>query len=474
MLDTVRNTVSRHRMLSTGDNVLVAVSGGPDSVALLHALWVLREELGISLSVAHLNHGIRGEQADSEADFVQSLAARLELQAVVEKVDLHAVKEEMGLSMQEAARKVRYDFLRRTARALGANKIAVAHNADDQAETVLLNIIRGTGIDGLAGIPPVREEIVRPLINVFRTEIVEYLETNSLPYKTDPTNLTPTYMRNRVRLELIPLLESRFNPGVKNALVSLSELARAESDLIRVETEHAYRRLASISEAGVELRADDLPEMHEALARRTLRMAIEQVKGDLRDIELRHLDKILESARKAEDFTLTLPSGEVQVTLEAGILRIFQPEEPPELPPPFEQALEIPGRISLKMLGLEIIAEIEEPGGPYPDVSAGAVLDIEKIQGELIARSWRSGDRMTPLGMQGRKKLHDMFIDAKIPRWERYSIPVICDDEKIVWAPGLAVSELAKVDVSTRKVVRLALHSAGAIDKPANLSDEAG
>lgn len=457
MLEIVRKTILKYSMFSPGDAVLVAVSGGPDSISLLHALWTMRKELGVSLSVAHLNHGIRGKEADSEAEFVQEFGKRLELPVKVEKVDLKAIKTKMKTSMQEAARHVRYDFLRRIAQETGANKIAIAHTADDQVETMLLNIIRGTGIDGLCGIPPVREEIVRPLIDVSRAEILEYLEANSLPYRTDPTNLAPTYMRNRVRLQLIPLLESRFNKNVKGSLLSLAEVARAEADFARTETEKAYRRLASEAEGGVVLRVEDLLELHEALARRTLRMAIEQVKGDLRDIELRQVETILDHARREEEFTLTLPSGEVQVELRGGVLRVFLPETPPELPPPFERALEMPGRTPLEMLGLEISAEFGQPGARFSDVSAGAVLDVEKLRGELVARSWREGDRMTPLGMHGSKKLHDMFVDAKIPRWERHNIPVIADDEKIVWVPGLSISELAKVDESTRRIVRLAL-----------------
>jgi len=186
-------------------------------------------------------------------------------------------------------------------------------------------------------------------------------------------------------------------------------------------------------------------------------MAVEEVKGDLRDIELSQIEKILGLVRREEEFVLTLPSGEVRAELEAGILTIARLEPAPTRLPAYEHALEVPGRTRLEEIGVEIACELAPPGGPFPDVGAGAVLDAEKLRGELVARSWRPGDRMTPLGMSGQKKLHDMFIDAKVPRWERFAVPVIADDEKIVWVPGLAVSELAKVDAGTRQVVRLTL-----------------
>jgi len=465
VLDKVRRVIARYSMLSEGDAVLAAVSGGPDSVALLHIIHLLSGELGISLSVAHLNHGIRGREADSEASFVQDLAQSLRLQAVVRKVDLRALRKEMKLSMQEAARVVRYSFLEETAKEIGANKIALGHTADDRVETVLLNIVRGTGIDGLAGIPPVREQVVRPLIALSRLEILEYLGQNSLPYRTDPTNLKPDYARNRVRLELIPLLESRFNPRVRKALLSLSEIASAEADLARHQTEQIFSRMARLEERGICFQAADLAALHEAEARRVLRMAIERARGSLRDIDMGRIEDMLDRVRRGEDFGMTLPSSGVKARFRRGVLCIFRPEPPPQEKPPFEYPLNVPGRTEIAEAGLAVVAEFGEPGMPFPDPAVGAVLDAEKISGGLVARSWRHGDRMRPLGLDGTRKLHDMFIDARVPRDRRPDMPVITDAEKILWVPGLAISELAKVDPGTRRVLRLSLGSSEASEE---------
>lgn len=434
-------------MIQPGDRVIVAVSGGADSVALLYALWMMKDEFNLDLIAAHMNHGIRGEDADRDALFVQELAARLEIASVVEKVDVPAFRKRARLGLEEAARKVRYDFLEGIAADAGAARIAVAHTADDQVETILLNIIRGTGPDGISGMPAVRGKIIRPLINVLRADVEAYLEENGLSWTTDITNLTLDHTRNRVRLQLIPLLEEQFNPRVKDALLSLSKLARDESDAVKAATELEFT--AAAKEAGHEsvvLDASLLRNLPRALLRRCIRKAIEMVKGDLKDVEYVQTERIADNVAAGEDVALTLPSGKVYARIIKDELRIFRIVEPAKVEA--ERELKISGRTEVPELGVLFETKFVH-ANVRPERPSQAVIDPKKIKGKLTVRTWRRGDRILPFGMTGHKKLQDLFTDAKTPRKERGLVSVIADEEKIVWVAGYTVSELVRVTDET-------------------------
>ncbi|MEN6520228.1 MAG: tRNA lysidine(34) synthetase TilS [Armatimonadota bacterium] len=446
-LDTVRKTITRNDMIRHGDRIIVAVSGGADSVALLHVLWTMKDEFNLDLIAAHMNHGIRGEDADRDALFVQELAARLKIASVVEKVDVPAFRKKARLGLEEAARKVRYDFLESIASDAGAARVAVAHTADDQVETVLLNIIRGTGPDGVSGMPEVRGRIIRPLIDTFRADVEAYLHENGLDWATDVTNLALDYTRNRVRLQLIPFLEDKFNPRVKDALLSLSRLVRDENEAIKAATELEFA--AAAKEAGYEsvvLDASRLRNLPLALLRRCIRKAVELVKGDLRDVEYIQTERIADSIIAKEDVALTLPSGKVYARFTGDELRIFRIVEPAKFD--IEKELEIGGRTEVPELGVLFETKFV-PANIRPEKPSQAVINPKKIKGKLILRTWRRGDRILPLGMTGHKKLQDLFTDAKTPRRERGLVPVITDDEKIIWVAGYTISELVRITEKT-------------------------
>lgn len=434
-------------MLSKGDAVVAAVSGGADSVAMLYALWALRDELGISLIVAHLNHGIRGRDADRDAEFVEHLAFRLGLPSVIEKVDMPHLQKEMRMGMEEAAREVRYEFLEQVVDNSMANRVAVAHTADDQAETVLLNIIRGAGPDGLAGMQPVREKIIRPLIEVFRKDVEAYLRENGIEWRSDATNFEMEHTRNRVRLQLIPLLEKEFNPRVRESLLTLSRLVRDESEVVREAARRVFDEAAGyIGPEVVVLDADRLRASPVAVERRCLRMAVEIVKGDLRDVDYAQIERIVEKLRRNEKFHLTLPSGRVYAKLAHCELRIFKRTQVPAVE--VVREVVIPGRT--EVLELDVLIETRFVAShTRPESSLQAVIDSTSLKGSLVVRTWRRGDRIVPLGMTGQKKLQDVFTDKKVPRGERRRVPVLADDEKVVWVVGAAVSESVKVTDET-------------------------
>lgn len=481
------SAVKRRGLLSAGDRVLVAVSGGPDSIAMLHALHARSSELGITLHVAHFNHGLRGAESDMDAVFVADFAHSLGLPITVEKSQRLASKPRAS---EEAAREARYEFLHRAAecsecfgisvssrlarshitkipkhrgipvssRLVGSHiteipkhrrKIAVGHTADDRAESVLLNLFRGTGVRGLAAIRPVQDNIVRPLIDATRKDVEAYIAAQRLPFRVDESNMDTGYTRNWVRLELIPLLRDRCNPDVMDALARLAEMASDEADLIDtlVSAERAHVQF------GTSLDAELMLIMPRTLLSELIRSEIEQVKGDLRDVTYEQLDRIVSALAKGGDFKIALPTG-IYASRKANSFRVFRRKARAQLDR-FEIPLTIPGETIIEQRGVVICAEQLTS---VSDVKTGpdvVTIDADSIVGSLIARDARPGDRITPFGMSGTKKLQDVFTDKKVTQEARDRALVVCDEKRILWVIGIAASEHCRVTGKTRSVIRV-------------------
>jgi len=436
-------------MVSPGDRVVVAVSGGPDSVCLLHLLLQISQELNLQLFVAHLNHMLREEAIDEE-EFVRELAEKYSLPFYSERIEV-AKKLRKGETLEEGARRIRYDFLRRAGERFSANKIALGHNADDLVETVLLNLIRGTGIRGLRGIPPVRMEgamaFIRPLIEIWREEITEYLKERNIPYKIDRSNLSLEFTRNKIRHQLIPLLEE-INPKVKLAIYRLGEIAGEINSFIEEEVKKAKEGIVKKDESVLLLNIQRLFAFHPALQKEIIRSVLAEFTNY--EMGREEIERILEVGRRGG--AITLP-GRVDVRRVGDELQ-FKKEKERKIE--YEIPLKIPGGTSIPEAKMRIEAEIIEGKHLVKDASCREVtLDMEGIKGRLIARNWRRGDRIVPLGMRNEKKLQDIFVDKKIPREERRRIPIICDEEGIIWVVGVAISERVKVGEGTRRVLYL-------------------
>jgi len=458
LIQAMLATIRRHSMLEHGDKVLVAVSGGPDSVALLHALRSVRDELGIGLHVAHLNHSFRGRESDLDAEYVRALAANLSLDCTVEKIDVPQIQRSLRLSPEEAARLVRYEFLERVAADVHADRIALAHTADDQVETVLLNVLRGAGLDGLAGMPPVRGRIIRPLIAIRRSEVENYVESAAadLHPRVDITNLLPMYTRNRLRLELLPLLRREFNPEIDAAILRLAELAREDTAYLNMGSKEALSRVTiSREEGAISLDPSGVLSCPLAIRRRLIREAVRAVRGELADIGFAHVEELLRLLGAGADFKYELPGGTFVERTRRGLA--FLSSRPLELPIIYCYELSVPGKTRVPEIEATIEAEVSlTPLEPVrPPESMEIVLDGGSIAGKLKVRNWQPGDRIRPLGLRGSKKVQDVFVDKKIPRAARHRVPLIVDDEKIVWVAGLALSELIKVTERTRRFLQL-------------------
>jgi tRNA(Ile)-lysidine synthase len=457
LLHRVQQTIQDFRMLEPGHTVLVAVSGGADSMALLDTLWRLREPLALRLCVAHLNHQMRPDAAE-DASFVEAVAGNLGLCYIGDRRDVPTYRRQHKASPEDAARRLRYAFLRAAAAELGADRIAVGHTADDQAETELLRLLRGSGLRGLGGIPPRHGDIVRPLIQVLRTDILQYLQSHRLPFREDPSNVQRQYARNRLRLDILPILRQHFNPRLAHTLSRTAQLlAEDEAALQAITQQHVLAACSVSPSGGISLELAALTSLPLALQRRVLRQALTELGGDLQGINATHIASIVTLMRSgAGNGRLTLPRGmTVERRYDVLLIHPLAPSAAVHLDVP----LPIPGVCRLEALGVSITsAQLPRYAvvGPFPcgDVTW---LDAECVGQEVRVRTRRPGDRLQPLGSPYAKKLKSFLIDAKIPRVLRDRVPLVVTSKGIAWVAGMRPAEWAKVTATTRAVLRLQL-----------------
>ncbi|MFX4263543.1 tRNA lysidine(34) synthetase TilS [Pelotomaculum propionicicum] len=461
LLQKVSDYISRHRMVERGDKVLVAVSGGPDSTALLHILYQLKDDLGISLHVAHLNHMFRGEESEKDAFFVAETAQRYGLPATVESVDVPSYRARRRLSNQVAAREVRFKFLLECAGRVGASRIALAHQADDQAETILFNFLRGTGTGGLKGILPVRDGIyIRPLLNVRRSEIESYCSEMDLAFRHDSSNLKPVYTRNRIRLNLVPLLEKEYNPELVPALMRLGEICREEDSYLDHLAEKALQEALLKSDTGlVSLSLDRLVESPLAVRRRVLRRAWQVVSGGAGHLDFQHAEAALDLVSSGATGAQAVMPGNVFAVRTYTALELKRAPLKKALPG-YIYELRVPGATYIPEIGATVCAELssgESERNPRSLPGSEALLDFDKLPPVVYVRRRLAGDVFHPYGQVSEIKLKDFLIKQKIPREERERLPLVCTPKEIIWVGGIRTGEKWKVSDSTRKMLHLKL-----------------
>lgn len=480
VFEAVKAALAGYGMVRAGGKVIVAVSGGPDSVALLHVLYRLRAELGFDLHVGHVNHRLRGEEACADADYVRRLAERLEVPVTVEEAPVADVARALGISVEEGGRIVRYRFYRRLLSEVGASKVALGHNRDDQAETVLMRLLRGSGPAGLAGMRAVRDGwIIRPLLKVPRSAIETYCDEHALEPRHDPSNREPIYLRNRIRNELIPLLEREFNPGLRLLLANLAEVMRAEDDLLADLAHEALLHtledrddtgVGSGNGAGVRLDVGVVSTLSLALQRRVVRLAAARARGVRRaGLTFREVEEVLGLVGVGVGKAVTLGGGLVAWRdYRAVVLEELDAEgdkskwRTPKWRP-FAYDLPVPGFVAVPEAGLRIEAALLEaplpqellPDGLAVNGKVRAMLDADLVSLPLTVRSRREGDRFWPLGLGAEKKLKEYFIDVKVARRERDRIPLVTSDGRIAWVVGYRIDERFRVTPDTRRFLLL-------------------
>jgi tRNA(Ile)-lysidine synthase len=465
LLREVLRWIKVRRLFISGETVVVAVSGGPDSLALLHILSGLKDQLRLGLVVAHLNHGIRGEESDADALFISELTARWGLSAIIGRADVPTYAAERKMSLEEAARESRYAFLEKAAQDVGASRVAVGHNANDQVETVLMHWLRGAGSEGLSGMAPITKRgdiwLVRPLLGISRERIEGYCFRHGLDTRLDSSNLSENMLRNRIRLRLIPQLR-QYNPRIENAILRAADILAVDVDYIDEEVESLWASdLVASSEAVVTFGRDEWRNLHLSLKRRLLRRAISSLQGDLKDVSWKHIEDAIAAAQAAPAGTrIALPNG-LQLQVDYDFLLVAS-DLPLDDCPAIEKELEIaiPGLTDLTASEWYLETQLLPAGSVSDDRlrSGGrwvAHLDADRAGERLVLRPRKPGDRIQPLGMQESKSMQDFMVDAKVPRRVRDQLPLVASANAIFWVPGWRINERAKVSSETKQVLRL-------------------
>ncbi len=465
ILQKVRETIKKHFMLSDRDHVLVGLSGGPDSVCLAVILDKLREDFNLSLSAVYIDHSLRPDEVVKEMEFCEDLCKEFRIDFHVRKIDVKKYAVDTGINLQEAARELRYAACEEVSLSINAGRIALGHNADDQAETVLMRLFRGSGRKGMTGIPPVRKKIIRPLIEVERKDIEEFLLQNAgayfntpvranssspLPFAVDSSNLKEDYFRNWIRLSLMREIRKK-NPAVVRDICRTAGILREEEEYLDlIVTKTLMRLISRKSDSSIELFLSPLEKIEVPILRRVLRRALDATSG-LRGITFAHVEDIISLLKegRAGD-SIDLPK-DLRVVREYSILKISS-DKPPvlteyEMQPPFE--------IKLKEAGMVMKASFEEKGGYPGDGRDSVILDAGRMIFPLRIRARAAGDYFYPMGFGKKKKLQDLFVDEKIPRDERDRVPIVVSGNDIIWIAGYRADDRFRVTEKTENILKI-------------------
>lgn len=466
VLKKVRDTVDKFDMLDKGEKVLVAFSGGPDSYALLYLLNELKGKYGVSLCAGHVNHMLRGEESLKDEDEVKKRCEQLKIDCSVIRRDVKKLKKQ-GESLEEAARRIRYRALGKMAEELGASKIATGHNRDDQAETVLLRIIKGAGEAGLSGIPPTRNlssgvKIIRPLINVERKDIDRYLKVRNITPRIDSSNVNTDFLRNKIRHELIPYLQ-KYNPKIKDTLLRTSQISREASEHIKQNARQVLGQISTNFSGSVKININKLLAYPRILHNRVLMEAYRELKGDIKHLNSSHFEEIekMLNSKKA-NLVVKLSSG-IEVVKEYSnlLIRKAAKHPAPKKKKPYKYTLEKEDRCPIPEIGrtlqVKILSKKKLSDLNFNDNSQ-VYFDAKKVKFPLVARNRRNGDRFCPFGMKKEKKLKDFLINEKVPLKNRDIIPVLIDNAgRILWVVGYRRSNIGIINKKSSQIVRISL-----------------
>lgn len=449
MINKVLNYISKNNMIDKGEGIVLGVSGGADSVCLLTALNELKEPLNLKLYVVHVNHGIRGAEADSDEKYVEGLCGSMNVWFRAYHYDVPHLAEKNGLSEEEMGRNIRYGLFEKVRKEVGAAKIAVAHNSNDSAETILYNMCRGTGIKGVCGIPPVRGNIIRPLLCCSRSEIEEYIDIRNISYKTDSTNLKSEYTRNKIRLELIPYINENINNRSVEHILNLAEQLSSIEKYINYEAEKAY--IQSVKELENEIRIDinSINRYPDIIRQEVIRKCIEKTAGKLKDITSGHINSVVELIDNTTGKRFNLPYDIVCENIY-GYCRIKRGKSVDTHFEPIE--VSVPGEYIMEN-GSKFIFSLENSVN-FKEKMYTKWFDYDRIKNAMQIRFRQNGDFLE-VANGGHKKLKSYFIDEKVPREQRDCIPLLSDGNHIIWIVGYRISEAYKITDSTKNVLKV-------------------
>ncbi|MCE5312654.1 MAG: tRNA lysidine(34) synthetase TilS [Nitrospiraceae bacterium] len=445
-------TITKYSMLSQGDHVLVGLSGGPDSTCLLHLLKRQGENFNISVSAIYIDHCLRPDETPDETRFCKELCSSLGIPFRSVQIDVKAYAQQSRLNLHEAARELRYKAMQQHALEINAGRIALGHNADDQAETILMRLLRGTGPSGLSGIPPVRGNIIRPLIETSRDDIMNSLNEMNQNFVIDSSNLKDVYTRNRIRSSVMPAMK-RINKSFLSVLQRTTEIFRDEERYFEIQvTKSLMTLIRSKTDSRIELLLVPLESMHTAMLRRIIRRAVDETR-DLRGIGFMHIEDIAKLIKTGSSGDrLYLPGG---LRIIKGYSTVIMTSEKPGMLADY--IMEAPSEIVIKDASCVISAKhisMDEYKSKTCSANNTAFADAAKVAWPVIIRHRRPGDSFCPLGMTNRKKLQDFFVDIKVPRDERDTVPLITSNNEIVWVAGYRLDNRFKVEKTTESILK--------------------
>ena len=458
MLDKVIEYIKENEIIKQGDKILVALSGGPDSVCLLHILHRLKEPFNLKLGAIHINHMLRGEEADNDEKYIIKLCDELGINHYVKRIDIEYVARDTNVSLEVAGRNERYKAFEEIKEKYEYNKIAVAHNANDQAETVLMRIMRGTGLEGLTGIKAKREDgIIRPILCLNREEIEEYCEKNNLNPRIDASNYERIYSRNKVRLDILPYMKENFNKDIIDTLNRMTLLLQKDNEFIEEYSNKCYNIYCENYGEKIKVSKNLFEKEMDSIITRVLIRVFKEISNSYQNFEMKHIYEVVNLAKKSTGKKLNLTNKIICENLYGDI--IFSKEDKPK-----EKIEDNEVKINKDDIFNKVIFddytirfEVVENKNKveFSKNNLIKLFDYDNIEKEIIIRYRKDGDKITPLGMNGSKKLKDIFIDLKIPREKRDTIPIVCFDDNISWVVGYKTSQLFKVTKNTNKILKI-------------------
>lgn len=458
MLDKVIKYINDNELIQDQDKILIALSGGPDSVCMLHILYKLKDMLNIELGAIHINHMLRGDESDKDEKYIGNLCSELGINYYVKRIDIEYVANETSVSLEVAGRNERYKAFEEIRERYGYNKIAVAHNANDQAETVLMRMMRGTGLEGLTGIKSKREDgIIRPILCLNRKEIEGYCGENKLNPRIDKSNQERIYSRNKVRLDIIPYMKEHFNEDIVETLNRMVSLLQKDNEFIEEYSQKCYNKYCKITDKQLEVSKELFIKEMEAVVTRVVIKAFKEISNSHQNFEMKHIYEIINLAKNSTGKKINLTNNIICENSYGNI--IFKVNGKDIIDNKVNEVRinksSILDDVTFKDYNISFQIINNKNKVEFSKNSLIKLFDYDKIEKEIIIRHRIDGDKIIPLGMKGNKKLKDIFIDMKIPREMRDEIPILCFDDKIAWIVGYKTSQESRITQDTKKILKI-------------------
>lgn len=444
LIKKIKKNISANSLINEKDRILVGLSGGPDSIFLL---YILHNYFNNQLIITHINHKLRGVDSDLDEKFVRTISQKLKIPLYVIREDVKKLSNENKKSIEEVGREVRFSFFDKTLKVENFNKIALGHNLDDNVETILINFIKGSGTKGLIGIPEKRDNIIHPIINIKKEEILKFLEENKIEYRVDKTNFEIDFLRNKVRNYLLPIIEKEFNKNFKEKILSLSNILKVEDRFLDNLVENIKNDLIEFEDDFIKIDNKKFQKLDLSLKRRLIRKAIDYFNRDLREYPLEHIDKVISLENKKTGKEIELPFNLIAVKDKNKIIIEKKGVEIPNF------YIEIPDIGLYELAGMKIELTLVEKISKVKDIFT-SFFDYDKIEFPIKFRKPKFGEKFKPLGLKEEKKIQDFFVDNGIPKSVRWNLPILLDKkDDILWIVGVRISDDYKVTNLTKRVI---------------------